>query len=338
MSRRVTIEAPANIAFIKYWGARDLERAVPVNPSISMTLTRCVSTTTVEPLGDGEDDEVLLAGNDGLDLATGSFRRRIVEHLGRLRDWDGTRAGFRIATRNSFPSSAGMASSASGFAALTTAVVAALGRSVDEATLSELARLSGSGSASRSVIGGYVEWPAEGSGDRCYAEQLAPPEHWALCDVVALVQEGPKKVSSLDGHVRAVTSPHFERRLALIDDRLAEVRAAIADRDIERLGPVLEEDAVELHLIAMSSRPPIFYWTPPTLAVMAAMRRLRDRGVSAWVTMDAGANVHVMCEPESEQEVVAALLDVEGVVDVLRDRVGPGPRRLDEDLLVGYAS
>lgn len=336
MSGRVTIEAPANIAFIKYWGARDLERALPVNPSISMTLTHCVSTTTVEPLAAGAADEVLLAGASGLEPAAGSFRRRIVAHLDRLREWGEIDAGFLVATRNSFPSSAGMASSASGFAALTTAVLAALEVPVDEATLSELARRSGSGSASRSVIGGYVEWPAPGSGERCYAAQIAPPEHWELCDVVALVQEGPKKVSSLDGHVRATTSPHFDRRLELIEARLATVRAAIADRDLDRLGPVLEEDAIELHMVAMSSRPPIFYWAPPTLAVMAAVRDLRDGGVSAWVTMDAGANVHVICEPAGEQRVAAALCGVEGVADVLRDRVGPGPRRREEDLLAGY--
>jgi diphosphomevalonate decarboxylase len=338
MSRRVTVAAPANIAFIKYWGARDLQRAIPVNPSISMTLTRCVSETTVERLDPGSPDEALLMGPDGLAPATGSFRQRILDHLGRLRAWAGVSDGFRVATRNSFPASAGMASSASGFAALTTAVVAVLERHEDEATLSELARLSGSGSASRSVIGGYVEWPAPDSGDRCHAVQIAPPEHWDLCDVVALVQEGPKKVSSLDGHVRAVTSPHFDRRLEQVGDRLVEVRAAIAARDIERLGVVLEEDAIELHLIAMSSRPPIFYWAPPTLAVMSAIRDLRASGTSAWVTMDAGANVHVICEPDAEQRVVETLIEVDGIVDVLRDRVGPGPQRLDEDLLADYDS
>jgi diphosphomevalonate decarboxylase len=287
----------------------------------------------VQPLGDGIADEVLLAGPEGLSPAQGSFHQRVVDHLGRLRTWAGQSAGFRVATRNSFPASAGMASSASGFAALTTAVVAAMGRDESESTMSELARLSGSGSASRSVMGGYVEWPAPGSGDRCYAAQIAPPEHWQLCDVVALVQEGPKKVPSLAGHVRAPSSPHFARRLELVSDRLAEVRASIAKRDLERLGVVIEEDAIELHLVAMSSRPPIFYWAAPTLDVMSAVRDLRSGGVSSWVTMDAGANVHVICEPDNAAEVAAALAQVPGVAAVLTDRVGRGPRFLDEHLL-----
>ena len=146
-----------------------------------------------------------------------------------------------------------MASSASGFAALTIATVQALGLDPEVGELSQLAQRSGSGSASRSVFGGYVEWPGE---DGC-AVQLAAADHWELCDVVAMVQHGPKAVSSLDGHLRALTSPHYERRQALLPARLARVREAIRERSLGRLGPVIEEDAIELHLIAMSSVPPI---------------------------------------------------------------------------------
>ncbi len=324
-----TVEAPANIAFVKYWGARDLERAIPVNASISMTLRRCLSRTCVRVLGAGAPDRVLIAGEAGVRPAPAAFAARVCAHLARLRAWAERECGFEVVTRNSFPAGAGMASSASGFAALTLATVAALGRQIDGSEASRLARLSGSGSAARSVFGGYVQWPGGGDPEACVAEQIAPAEHWDLRDVVALVQSAPKAVASLEGHVRAPTSPHFERRQQLLADRLERVRRAIRERSLQLLGPVLEEDAIELHLIAMSSRPPIFYWRPATLRVLEAVRALRDRGVGAWMTMDAGANVHVICAPEDEPEVAEVLARTEGVVGIVRDGVGPGPRRVD---------
>lgn len=336
---KATVKAPSNIAFIKYWGAKDLDRVVPTNPSISMTLSRCISHTTAELLPEGADDEVFLADDRGaLEPAPPSFADRVVPHLDRLREWAGRRDGLRIATRNSFPASAGIASSASGFAALSLAVVRAFGESPDAATLSNLARRSGSGSASRSVLGGYVEWPApssEPSADdpATHAGPLAPADHWALCDVIALIETGPKDVSSLDGHRRAPTSPYFDRRLTLLPDRLDVVRAAIRDRDFSTLGETIEEEAIDLHLIAMSSKPPIFYWAPGTLEVLDAVRRLRSDGVPAASTMDAGANVHVICPPDSELAVVDRLSAIPAVHRVIRDRVGTGPADSTEHLL-----
>jgi diphosphomevalonate decarboxylase len=143
--------------------------------------------------------------------------------------------------------------------------------------------------------------------------------------VIAVVESGPKEVSSREGHRRSASSPFFARRLELIELRLAEVRRAIQERDFERLGPVLEEEAIELHLIAMSSRPPIFYWKPVTLDVLQAVRDLRADGIPAYSTMDAGANVHVICPAPSEAAVAARLGEVPGVLELIRDGVGTGP-------------
>lgn len=328
---KASVAAPANIAFVKYWGARDLERAIPVNPSISMTLARCVSHSTVEALAEGTPDEVWLAAEDGsLSPAAESFTRRVRGHLDALRHELGSHAGFRVGTRNNFPAAAGLASSASGFAALAIAVTKVLGLNPAPAELSLLARLSGSGSAARSVFGGYVEWPTPGSGDtesdgEGPAVPLAPAEHWHLRDVIAIVEAGAKEVSSLEGHRRAPSSPYFEKRLAQLPARLDTVRSAIASRDLAALGPGLEEEAIDLHLIAMSSRPPVFYWNPGTTAVLAAVRDLRHEGTAAFSTMDAGANVHVICEAADEPRVAEALARVPGVLSVLRDGVGSGP-------------
>jgi len=350
MTRRATVSAPANIALVKYWGARDIARVVPFNPSISMTLEVCRSTTTVEPIPlpvsataerpnvPGEGDEIWLVEDGARIPAPAAFATRIEGHLEVLRRRTGTGEHFRVATSNSFPAAAGLASSASGFAALACAVVRALEipeETVDD--LSVLARLSGSGSAARSVLGGYVEWPGdgmpEGSAGDGPARQLAPAGHWDLRDVIALVQDGAKEVSSLEGHRRAPGSPHFTRRLECLPERLAGIRRAIAERDAETLGRLLEQDAIDLHAIAMTSEPPIFYWRPATLAVLEEVRALRRTGHAAWYTMDAGANVHVLCGPRDEDAVAERLASIAGVHGVIRDRAGDGPRDETIDLL-----
>ncbi len=330
---KVTVEAPANIAFIKYWGARDLESALPANASVSMTLDHCRARTTVEHLPDGVGDEVLLADAGELVQAPEAFATGVRQHLDRLRRQLGAAGSFRVATRNNFPTGAGIASSAAGFAALATAVAASLGRHPDAAELSLLARLSGSGSAARSVMGGYVRWPSCDADPESPAVALAPADHWPLCDLVAVVDSVSKSVSSREGHRRAPTSPHFAMRQEHLAERLSMVERAIRDRDLAGLGPLVEQEAIDLHLIAMSSRPPIFYWRPGTLEVLEAVRRLREEGVGAWITMDAGPNVHVICEPADEEVVVAKLTGLSRVVSLLRDRVGVGPQELEEHLL-----
>jgi diphosphomevalonate decarboxylase len=327
---KTTVSAPANIAFIKYWGASDLEKAIPTNPSISMTLEHCVSKCTVEVLNHEGEDEVWLAEPDGgFGTPEAGFAQRVRDHLGRIRRWAGREEAVRVATRNSFPTAGGLASSASGFAALTLAAAGAYGKG-DAAPheLSLLARRSGSGSAARSVFGGYVEWPRPkaGSGEEdSYAAPIAKAEHWDLHDVIAVVEIGPKTVSSLEGHRRAPTSPYYTRRQELLPERLDKVRRAIKDRDLAALGPVLEEEAVDLHLIAMSSHPPIFYWSPGTVAVLRAVRELRQEGLAAWTTMDAGANVHVICDAESSDDVADRLESLPAVGFVIQDGVGGGP-------------
>jgi len=328
---KATFDAPANIAFIKYWGARDLEHALPLNPSISMTLENCSSRCTAELLSDGADDEVWLSEPDGgFRRPPQEFEERVRAHLDRLRRWAGKKEKFRIATRNSFPSAAGLASSASGFAALTLATAAALGKEASPAELSRLARESGSGSASRSILGGFVEWRSEG--EDSHAVEIADADYWDLRDVIAVVEIGPKAVSSLEGHRRAHTSPYLKTRLELLPERTERVRRGITERDWSLLGPALEEEAVDLHLIAMSSRPPIFYWSPGTVGVLRAVRELRQEGLNAYATMDAGANVHVICDAEAEDHVASRLESLSVVGFVIRDGVGSGPEESPQDL------
>jgi len=329
----VTAEAPSNIAFIKYWGARDLKGPVPFNRSLSMTLDACRSICSASPLATGQDDEIVwleepAAGRtEAAGEAPPAFVERTRRHLDRLREWSRQtaapyRGGFRIATGNTFPAAAGIASSASGFTALTLAVTAAMGFDLRPRTLSALSRSSGSGSAARSAYGGYVEWP---DGNDNSAVQVLDEAAWPLCDVVAVVETGAKKVSSRDGHQLAVSSPYFGPRLDAIEERLEKVRVALRQRDFEALGPAIEEEGIDLHLIAMSSRPPVYYWTPGTIEVLAAVRDLRAEGLAAYATMDAGANVHVICQPADESRVAERLLALGSVERVLRDCTGGPP-------------
>jgi diphosphomevalonate decarboxylase len=334
MRAKATVIAPANIAFIKYWGTADWERTLPFNPSLSMTLRECVTRTTVEVLSREENDSVsLMTGEGSLEPAAEAFTRRVVPHLERLREWSGEEVSFRVATENSFPMGAGMASSASGFAALTLAVVAALGKQVSSEEASVLARLSGSGSAARSVEGGYVKWPAGEGNEGEHAVQVATADHWDLRDVVAVLQEQAKDVSSREGHERAPSSPYFEPRQRLLPDRLETATQAILTRDFAALAHTVEEEAIDLHLIAMSSHPPIFYWRPGTLEVLAAIRRLRQEGAEVCATMDAGANVHMICTPESEAVVAEEIGAIPEVSSLIHDGVGRGPMIVDEHLI-----
>lgn len=328
---KATVEAPSNIAFVKYWGVEDLDRAIPRAPSLSMTLRRCASRTTVAFTPDSSNgDTVLMADAEGsLHPANDGFAQPVMKHLNRLRAWAERSGSFRVATQNSFPAAAGLGSSASGFAALTLAALRALDTWPDAATRSALARQSGSGSAARSVLGGYVAWP---HGDNHAAEPIAPPTHWDLRDVIAVVETEPKPVSSRQGHQRAPSSPFYEQRLSHLPERMQIARTSIEARDFDRLGPLIETEGIELHLITMSSEPPIFYWTPATLAVLEVVRAMRSDGLAAYATMDAGANVHVICPPQDEPEVAARLNAMNDVHMVIRDGIGPGPTTKVEDL------
>jgi len=333
--RRATFVAPANIAFIKYWGIRDENKVVPCNPSISMTLSRCTSKCTVEFDSAGEGDEIWFrqVGGD-FEVAADTFARPVRRHLETLRSRAGTGGVCRVWTENSFPTGAGIASSASGFSALTLAASEAMGAPPEDAAeASVLARMSGSGSAARSVLGGYVQWPeGDVESSELPAVQIATAAHWDLRDVVAVVDSAPKGVSSRDGHRRAHSSPRFAPRLEELGERLRVVRDAIERRDIEALGETVETEAIDLHQVAMSSRPPIYYWKPGTLAVLWSIRSLRAEGVPVYATIDAGPNVHAICPAEFEDRVAEAFSSMTEVESVLRDRVGTGPHETSDHL------
>jgi diphosphomevalonate decarboxylase len=332
--QRATAVAPANIAFIKYWGMRDAEYTLPYNGSISMNLDACLTTTTVvfDP-SLAQDEVTLTLYGQAPQPAGGRQLERVVAHLDRLRALAGVSSRARVESANNFPADSGIASSAAAFAALTLAGAAALGLRLDERQLSLLTRRSGSGSACRSIPTGYVEWHIPGGAfdpavwDReTYAESLAPPEHWALADVVAVVDVGAKKIGSAENHRLASTSAYFSTRLAELPARLDATRSAIQSRDLMALGEVIEADTVSMHAVCMTSNPPSFYWSSGTMAVIHAVQGWRAEGLEAYFTIDAGPNVHVICAAADRAVVERRLQEVPGVQFTIGNGVGSGGR------------
>lgn len=327
VTRKTTALAHSNIAFVKYWGHLDPSLNLPANPTLSVNLSGLDTRTTVEFDPDLAADELVIDGMPASPQAT----RRVSAHLDHIRILAGCKTFARVVSQNSFPAGAGLASSASAFAALTLAATAALGLALSEAELSALAR-RGSGSASRSVPGGFVEWVQGEDHHSSFARSIAPPEHWGLCDCIAIVDAGHKRVGSSEGHARAQSSPLHQARVADIRARLDLCKAAILNRDLTTLGEIMEADAVMMHAVAMTSRPPIYYWTPATLRVMRAVVDWRAQGLPVYYTIDAGPNVHCLCESRYADEVKTRLTGVDEVRMVLVACPGGGARTIETHL------
>lgn len=286
---KATAEARSNIALVKYWGRRDHALNLPLTNSISITLDGLVTRTTVQCEPELRQDVVVINGKE----AQGAPLARVVRHLDHLRKRANDSTFCRVHSENNFASSAGLASSASAFAALTVAGFAALGADVEERELTAYARL-GSGSAARSIHGGYVEWVAADRHEDSVAHQIAPPGHLDIHDVAITFSSAEKKVGSLEGHGVADSSPLNPGRLARVPDLLDEVRVGIREKDFARIGRAAEEDAYLMHAVMMTSDPSLLYWRPETVDGLHAVRQWREEGIPVYATIDAGPNLHLL--------------------------------------------
>jgi diphosphomevalonate decarboxylase len=322
----VTARACANIALVKYWGKRDAHTGLnlPAAGSLSLTLDALVTTTTVgfDPVR--AEDELVLDGR-------GAPADRVAPFLELVRERAGIRHRALVETQNAFPTGSGLASSASGFAALAVAAAAAAGLDLSPRDLSVLAR-QGSGSAARSIFGGFVRMHAgtAADGSDAFAEPIVERPDAGLAArvrmVVAIVGGGaPKRHSSRDAmtHSRA-TSPLHAAWLATVPGDLAAAEAAIAAGDLAALGAIAEASALAMHATAIAARPAILYWQPPTVAALDAVARLRDDEVPAWATIDAGPHVKVLTDSAHADGVARELRAVPGVTDVLISGAGSG--------------
>ena len=315
-----TAIAHPNIALVKYWGKRSVALNLPAVPSLSLTLDTFRTRTQV--VWGVEADAVHVDGAP----ASAKFAHRVTEFLDVLSP---KRPGCMVLTENNFPSGAGLASSASGFAALALAATRAAGRNDDRTALSILAR-RGSGSACRSLFGGFVEWRpgSRPDGSDSHGVPLAARSYWAVAMVVAIVTDQPKPIGSTEGmELSRRTSPFYKSWVDSAPADMEVAREAVYDRDIEALGAVMERSTLKMHSVMMSSDPPILYWLPQTMAVLHEVNALRREGVGAWATMDAGPQVKVLCMAQDAERVVAALKPHAARLHVLH----PGPGAFVEE-------
>lgn len=287
-----------------------------------MNLDGLFTRTTVSFQPSLPYDELIINGHE----IAGAGRERVSSILDIIRKMAGIRDSAEVMTENNFPSGAGIASSAAAFAALALAGSKAAGLHLSERDLSRLAR-RGSGSAARSIPGGFVEWQAGETDEDSFAYSIAAPEQWKLVDCVALVSASHKKTGSTEGHSIAPTSPLQAARVDDAPRRLDLCRSAILNCDFDSLASIVELDSDMMHAVMMTSTPALHYWKPASLEVMNRVRAWRTEGIPACYTVDAGPNVHVLC-PEAEAHLVdKRLRQIPGVDDVLVARAG-GPAKI----------
>ncbi len=309
-----TARACANIALVKYWGKRDSALNLPAAGSLSLTLAALPTTTSVAFEPELDRDSIAI---DGIPTDRGAVAR-VSKFLDLVRERAHIATFARVISTNRFPTASGLASSASGFAALALAATRAAGLELPPRELSMLAR-RGSGSAARSLCGGFVEMHkgSRADGEDAFAEPLDGAQAMDVRLIVAVTSEGKKETLSTDGMGRTMeTSPYYAAWVQTSEPDLADARRAIAARDLEALGVVTERSCLAMHASAMAARPAVVYFTGATIDGFRAIRKLRAGGVPAWFTCDAGPHVKALTSGKHAEAVAACLREVPGVLRV----------------------
>jgi diphosphomevalonate decarboxylase len=320
--RRAAARALANVALVKYFGKRDPALNLPAAGSLSVALEPLETITSVEFDDQLGRDAVALGGSP----ADPAFAARVSAFLDLVRTLADCTAAARVATQNGFPTGAGLASSASGFAALALAATRALGLDLDGPALSALAR-RGSGSAARSIPGGFAAWDAgtRADGADSFAREIAGPQDLELRIVVGVTDPAPKALGSTAAMERTrATSPYYAAWIDAARGDLVDALAAVAARDLERLGEIAERSALAMHGAALAARPGIAFWNGATIDALHCVRALRTRGRLAFFTCDAGPQPKALCAAADEEAVAAAFAELPGVRAVIRCRPGGG--------------
>lgn len=296
--------APSNIALVKYWGKRNVELNLPVTSSLSVSLGHLGTSTKINL---ADNDAVFLNGNNVLET---KFAQRLLKYLDNFRS--SLDMQFEISTENNFPTAAGLASSASGFAALVLALNQLYGWGLSKKELSILARM-GSGSASRSLYSGFVEWfcGERDDGLDSYAEPLE--NQWPELQIgVVTVTEAQKSVGSTEGMLRTLDSSMLYKMWPdKVDADLVTIKWAIEKKDFDLLGKTAESNALAMHATMISSWPPLLYWQPETVAVFHNVWQLRADGIPVYFTIDAGPNIKLLFLKENTSEIIRQFNNLE---------------------------
>lgn len=312
MSQGTAIAHP-NIALVKYWGKQPGPGNLPATPSLSITLDTLATTTSVTT---SSTDLFVLNGKSVED-------EKIKRFLAELRNTFDV-PPLEVETENNFPTSCGLASSASGFAALITAIDRALDLNLDIPTRSSWAR-RGSGSAARSIVGGFGI--LQDNGEDWTAQQLLEPREWPLKIVIGVTTHEKKSISSTDGmELSRLTSPFFTSWVKSTEKDFDHAIKAVSTRNFDELTRISEASCLKLHALMLSSEPGLIYWNGTTVEALHRVRGLREAGVPVFFTVDAGPQVKAICLPTHLKQVKEAIADLPGVKDVLVAGLGDGAR------------
>lgn len=315
---KAKVRAYTNIALIKYWGKKDEDLILPYNNSLSLSLKEFYTETEVEFRDDLEKDIFILDGHE--DIKTLAKVSNFIDYFRNLKGIE-TRA--YVSSVNHVPTAAGLASSASAFAALGGACNEALQLKLNDQELSTYIRL-GSGSASRSVFGGLVEWHKGTSHETSFAEKIDDAD-FDIAMIAIIVNEKEKKVSSRSGMKNTVeTSPYYPQWVNEAAEDLIDMKAAIKDQDVDRIGEIAEANALKMHATMMTSNPSIVYFEPKTLIAMNLVKEMRNEGITAYFTMDAGPNVKVICKSSQCDIIKERLLEEFKEEDLIISEPGYG--------------
>jgi diphosphomevalonate decarboxylase len=320
--------AHSNIALIKYWGRspeHDPNLNIALNDTVSMTkygLTGGIhlrTHTTIEFSAEYDRNTVIVEGQE----ITGRHLERIIWVINHLRALVKIDYKFKMVSQNDFPTQAGLASSASAFAALAVAAANALGLKFSREDLSKIARL-GSGSAARSIHGGFIYCHKGNSHETSYAEQICSGDCFDMNAIIAIVDSGKKEITSDEGHQLAHTSPFNEIRIQKSQQQAEEIRKLILENEFDAIGRIAEANCLYMHSVMMTSQPSLFYWQPITLNIIKTIQKLRKEGLPCYFTIDAGPNVHCLCQSKNLHELQQIIEKIEGVKQTILVRPADG--------------
>ena len=323
---KATAIAPSNIAFTKYWGKKDEVLRLPENGSIAMCLSNLLTTTTVEFSEKYQSDSVSING----EFEEGE-ETRASKHLDRVRKLAGVNLYAKVVSNNNFPKGTGLSSSSSGFAALTLAAVSALGLKLNEKQLSILAR-QGSGSACRSIPSGFVEWQDGDTSETSYAKTIFPANHWNIVDVVAIVSQGRKDVSTSEGMKTLGTSPFVKTRVAGMAEKNKLAKKYLQEKNFSALGDLAEREALEMHAIMITQNPPLIYFQPNTILMMRLVQKWRREGLECYFTINTGQDVHILVENKNSNQLVAKLKQIPEVRNIIVNNPADGAKLITKHL------
>ena len=323
---KTTAIAPSNIAFIKYWGKKDEKLKLPLNGSISVNLSGLSTITTTEFSKKYEKDEVIINGKQKKIMS-----EKVIKYLDLIRNKAKIKIKAKVVSQNNFPTASGLASSASGFAALSLSATKAAGLDLSEKELTIIAR-QGSGSACRSIPDGWVEWIEGDSNKNSYAYSIFPENHWNISIISAIINYGEKKVKSTEGMRLVLENPFLKLRLKRIKQKIEKLKKYIELKKFTAFGELIEKEALELHAMILTSSSPIIYWEPMTIKLMKLIQQWRKEGLECYFTIDAGPHLKIIIEDKNKQKILNKLSTIQGLANLIVNKPCKGTQTSEEHL------